>query len=422
MILWILLIFLLACSFFFSGSETAITAVSTAQIQEMAKEGDLAAQKVKNMKENNSQLIGALLFGNNVVNIAITAISTSLCIAFFGENYGVLIATFGVSFVILVFSEILPKTYALQNPKQFSLKVSWLLFWVVYLLKPVVKGLDCITKWNMKLFGFKKVHVISEDDIRAEIKGALSLSAKDVLPQEKNMLKSVLELDQVSIEDIMVHRSKVVSLNAKLSFSEIVSFIEKSPYTRLPLWRDKRDNIVGLLHSKSLFRAMKKYYEHNEVPNLDDFITPPWFVLNTTSLLDQLLAFKKRREHFALVVDEYGVLQGIVTLEDVLEEIVGDISDETDLPEQDFSIPPKNENGSYSFAGSTTIRDLNRYLKWDLPDEEASTLAGFLMYASERIPEVDEKFTYQGFQFVVTEKDRNKLVQIEVTPAQTEKE
>lgn len=411
---YLLLVILLGCSFFFSGTETALTAVSQPLLHEQEKQGIRRAKTLNALRQNSPRLIGTLLLGNNLVNIAITALATGLLIEAFGDYYGILLATFGVSFVVLVFSEILPKTYALSNPLSFSLAVAPIVAFAVKIFGPFVTGLNWLSAQTMKLLP-KSQSGTSEEELRAEIRGAIDLKA-DKMPQEKGMLKSVLDLSDVTVEDIMVHRSQLVSLNAALPVKDVFDFVTRSPFSRIPLWRGKRDNIIGVLHSKAVLKAMNTYYSGYKNIQLTDYCTRPWFVLNTTPLLDQLNEFKRRRDHFAVVVDEYGVLQGIVTLEDVLEEIVGDISDETDRPELSTLQVIKTDSGAFRLDGSATIRDINRHFKWELPDDHAATLAGYLMYETERIPNVGQTFVLNGFTFTVVQKNRNRLTQIDIIP------
>ena len=230
------------------------------------------------------------------------------------------------------------------------------------------------------------------------------------------MLKSVLDLDEVTVGDIKMHRSKVVSLNANMSISEVIRFVTETPYSRIPVYQGRRDNIVGILHTKAVMKMMPLFYGHRGTLSLLDYCTKPWFVLNTTSLLDQLLAFKKKREHFAVIVDEYGDWQGILTLEDLLEEIVGDISDETDKVEESTFHWEKTSSGGYLLDGATTIRDINRHFHWELSDEHAATLAGYVMYYLERIPNKGQTFEIEGWTFCIHEKIHNQLSKIEVIP------
>ena len=369
-----ILLFLLLLSFFFSGSETAVTAVSRSILFEKEKQGDKNAKKLNKMKRRSDKLIGTLLLGNNIVNIAITAIATGLLIQLFGE-YGVVIATFGVSFVVLVFSEVLPKTIALQHPTSFSLKVASSLYFLVKILSPFVVAINWIGAKTMWLLRIQPTaQNTSEQEIKAEIRGAIELQADEqTLSHEKYMLKSVLDLSEITVADIMKHRSELVTLNVNTPTEEIMNFISNSPYSRIPVWSGKRDNIIGVLHVKTLLKTLNYCYQKH-ITNIDlsQVMTKPWFILESTSLLNQLHAFKIRREHFALVVDEYGSLLGLVTLEDLLEEIVGDI--------------------------------------------DAATLAGLIMYEIERIPEVGQTFDIDGYTFTIIQKERNRITLVDVLP------
>lgn len=412
-----ILFVLLLLSFYFSGTETAVTAVSTPMLYDLSKKGDWRAQKVIALKKDSSKLLGTLLFGNNVVNIALTALSTALMIEIFGEKYGVLVATFGVSFAVLLFSEILPKTYALNNSLSFSRISAPFLGVFVICFSPIVKGFNFLSQLLIKFLPQTDLKINSVDSVKAEIRGTLLLPSNDVaIRQEKGMLKSVLELGDVTIEDIMVHRSHLVSLNVNMSLPEIFEFLSRSPYSRIPLWKGEPDNVIGILHAKALLKLMNAYYRGKVKVSVSDYLTKPWFVLNTTTLLDQLHAFKKRREHFALVVDEYGSIEGLVTLEDILEEIVGDISDENDMPDQSDLQVVKTEAGGFRVDGQATIRDINRYFKWELSDEHAATLAGYILFEVERIPNIGETFVIDGFSFTIVQKDKNRLSLVEILP------
>lgn len=411
------LLILLLLSFFFSGSETAVTAASRPILFEKEKQGDKSAKKLNKMKRRSDKLIGTLLLGNNIVNIAITAIATGLLIQLFGE-YGVLIATFGVSFVVLIFSEVLPKTIALQHPTSFSLKVAPILYFLVKILSPFVIAINWIgakTMWLLRIHPAEQN--TSEQEVKAEIRGAIELQANEqTLSHEKYMLKSVLDLSEITVADIMKHRSELVTLNVNTPTEEIVNFISNSPYSRIPVWSGKRDNIIGVLHVKTLLKTLNNCYQkHITNVDLSQVMTKPWFILESTSLLNQLHAFKIRREHFALVVDEYGSLLGLVTLEDLLEEIVGDIEDESDTPDTSLKIEHQ-QNGAVRLDGCANIRDVNRHLKWNLSDEHAATLAGLIMYEIERIPEVGQTFEIDGYTFTIIQKERNRITLVDVLP------
>ena len=396
---YLILLFLLICSFFFSGTETAVTAVSLPLLHDQERQGNERATLLNRMKANSDRLLGTLLFGNNIVNIATTALSTSLMISFFGEYWGVVLSTFVVSVIVLIFSEILPKTYALSIPYTFSMKVTPILHICFILFHPFVIALNWISKQALRFLPRANQTIDAEEKLKAEIRGTLDLDTGTALAQEQSMLKSVLDLDDVTVEDIMQHRSHIVSLSVATPPAEIFDFISRTPYSRIPLFKGRRDNIVGILHVKAVLKMMTQ--SDSQKINVLDYCVKPWFVLNTTSLMDQLHSFKKRHEHFALVVDEYGDLQGLVTLEDVLEEIVGDISDENDNPEQSTLQPVKTESGAWQIDGQTTIRDLNRHFHWDLPDDNAATIAGLVLFLAERIPNKGQSFMLNGFTFSV---------------------
>ena len=411
---YLILLFLLICSFFFSGTETAVTAVSLPLLHDQERQGNERATLLNRMKANSDRLLGTLLFGNNIVNIATTALSTSLMISFFGEYWGVVLSTFVVSVIVLIFSEILPKTYALSIPYTFSMKVTPILHICFILFHPFVIALNWISKQALRFLPRANQTIDAEEKLKAEIRGTLDLDTGTALAQEQSMLKSVLDLDDVTVEDIMQHRSHIVSLSVATPPAEIFDFISRTPYSRIPLFKGRRDNIVGILHVKAVLKMMTQ--SDSQKINVLDYCVKPWFVLNTTSLMDQLHSFKKRHEHFALVVDEYGDLQGLVTLEDVLEEIVGDISDENDNPEQSILQPVKTESGAWQIYGHTTIRDLNRNFHWDLPDDNAATIPGLVLFLAERIPNKGQSFMLNGFTFSVAEKTGHRLTTIDILP------
>jgi len=406
------LIILLLLSFFFSGVETALTAISTPLLSLRANKGDKRARILLNLKNNPDKLLGTLLLGNNLVNIALTAISTSMLIDIFGPVKGVALATFAVSFMVLIFAEILPKTYAIHQTLPFAFTVAYPLQFIVWILGPIANCFNMISKMVLKILPKKKNS--NDDDLKEELRGTLSMTNKN-LP-ERGILRGVLDLDEVSIGDILTDRGRLVSLNVETPVPEILDFLRKTPYSRIPLWESRRDNIVGILHIKKAIQLIDAWRKDKKT-NVRDFCTKPWFVLKSVSLLDQLAAFRKRKEHFAIVVDEYGDIQGVVTLEDLLEEVVGDIADESDLPADSGLRWHLLPDGSYRLNGNATIRDINRAFHWHLPDDQATTLAGYVMYAAEQIPHVGQQFNIDGWFYTVRHKIGNRLTQIDVLPS-----
>ena len=404
---------LLVLSALFSGSETALTASNQARIHHLLRKGNKRARTVTRLMETREQLIGAILLGNNLVNILASALATSILIGFFGD-IGVAIATVVMTTLVLIFSEILPKTYALSNADRVALGVAPVIRILVAFFSPITSTLNLVVGATLRLFGAgmgsPKV-VTASEEIRSTI--ALRAQEGEVVKHERDMLGSVLDLTDVQVDEVMVHRRNMFAVNADDATSSLVEQILSSPYTRVPVWRDDPDNIVGIVHVKDLLKAL-----HVHRGPLDDLdVTPvvgePWFVPETTSLRQQLNAFRRRRAHVALVVDEYGTLMGLVTLEDILEEIVGDIADEHDVPAPTVRALG---DGSYIVEGGTTIRDLNRLFDWNLPDEEAATVAGLVIYNARVIPEAGQMFTFHDFRFEVLQRRRNQIVSLRVTP------
>ncbi|MGE5537655.1 MAG: HlyC/CorC family transporter [Gemmatimonas sp.] len=397
---------------FFSAAETALTAASRAVIHQMEHEGVPRASVVKRLRAHKEQFIAAILFGNNLVNILASALTTEIMVQFFPST-GVLYATAILTVVLIVFGEVLPKTYAIQHANRVSLSVAPPIEWFTKMTGPVIAAIQAVVGLTLRLFGH---HASEQDQISATqaLRGAIELSAAESggVRRARAMLHSILELQEVTVGEIMVHRGNVIAVNADLTGPEIVRAIMEQPHTRVPLWRGKPENIVGVLHVKAMLKSIN---ETNDVNRIDPLalMSEPWFVPESTKLFDQLQAFRERREHFALVVDEYGDLEGIVTLEDILEEIVGDISDEHDTATAGIRI---RNDGTILAAGDVTIRDLNRRFDWRLPDDQASTIAGLILHEARQIPESGQTFAFHGFRFEVLRRQKNRITAILIRP------
>ncbi|GAA0584300.1 HlyC/CorC family transporter [Caenispirillum bisanense] len=410
----------LVLSAFFSGSETALTAASRPLMHELERKGDGRASVANALLAKRERLIATILLGNNLVNILASALATSVLITLFGEG-GVAVATLVMTVLILIFSEILPKTYALTHTHRLALGVAPVMRWLVMILGPLTAVIQGVVSLALRLGGGgERPHTATM--ALAELRGAIDMhtqaaeeaaAGRRTIVHERAMLRSVLDLADVEVSEIMVPRGRLVTIDADQPTPDIVRQVLASPYTRIPLWRGKSDNIVGILHAKALLRAVEAH--SGDIGDLDvvTVASQPWFIPDSTRLLDQLQAFRQRREHFALVVDEYGVLLGIVTLEDILEEIVGDISDEHDITVSGVRPQP---DGSFVIDGGVTIRDLNRQFDWNLPDEEAATIAGLVLHESRTIPDPGQTFLFHGFRFEVLRRQRNQLTSIRVSP------
>lgn len=405
---------LLVASAFFAASETALIAASRAKMHSLANEGNRRAQKVNHLREQMERVIGALLLGNNFVNILGSALATGAFVTLFGER-GVLYATVVMTILVIIFGEVLPKTYAINSPDKAALAVAPLIAVLIKILYPITRVVQFIVNMTLRLFGFRADTELGHEESLMELRGAIDLHAGQVeeISEAGQMLHSILDLDAVPVSDIMVHRRQVKMIDVDMPADDIVRAVLSSPHTRLPLYREEPDNIIGILHAKDLLRAVQANDWQLKGLNIVDLAAAPWFVPESTSLLAQLQVFRDRREHFAIVVDEYGAFLGVVTLEDILEEIVGDISDEHDLTVEGVK---KNADGTYDIDGTVTLRDLNREFSWRLPDEEASTLAGLVMHEARRIPEPGQIFVFHGFRFEILERHRNQIRLLRVLP------
>ena len=409
-----IVVFCLALSSFFSAGETAFTGASRARMLALENAGDTRAKIVNRLLNMRERFIGAMLIGNNIVNIGVSSFTTSVLVAVFGSE-GVIYATIAMSVLVIIFAEVLPKTIAITNPDKVSLFIARPVSFVVALFGPLTLAIEKLVRMMLRPFG---VNIGRDQAILSateEIRGQVDLLHKEgaVPRSERDMLGGLLDLRDLTVADVMVHRTKMRAINADLSSEEIVREVLASPYTRLPLWRGTQENIVGVLHAKDLLRALDAVGGDANKLRIEAIALETWFVPDTTSLRDQLKAFLAKKTHFALVVDEYGEVQGLVTLEDILEEIVGDIKDEHDVTIQGVRPQP---DGSVNVDGSVPVRDLNRAMDWDLPDEEATTVAGLVIHEARTIPEAGQAFTFHGFRFQVLRKSRNRITALKVTP------
>lgn len=403
-------IFLLCLSGFFSGSETALTAASRARMHGLEKDGDKRAARVNRLLANRESLIGAILLGNNLVNILASAIATALFLDMFGDA-GVPIATAVMTVLVLVFAEVLPKTYAISNSDNMAMTVSGPITFLVRSLGWIVAVIQAIVGLTLRIFGIRTDEgMVSAEE---EIRGAIDLhhSEGGVETADRHMLVGALDLKDLTVGDLMIHRKSINMIDADAPVREIVMEALSSQHTRIPLYRGTPDEVVGILHAKDLLRAVAPM--HGDLSGLDiaGIMREPWFVPETLTVQEQLDAFLKKRNHFALVVDEYGALEGLITLEDILEEIVGDIRDEHDIPVQGVRQQP---DGSVNVDGVVTIRDINRALGWNLPDEEAVTIAGLVIHEAQTIPEPGQRFSFHGYQFDILRKSRNQITALRV--------
>ena len=411
---------LLLLSAFFSGSETALTAASRGKLRAQADRGQVGAARALKLTEDSERLIGSVLLGNNLVNILAASLATSLFTQAFGES-GVALATLVMTVLVLVFAEVLPKTYAITNAEKAASIVSPLIRVVIMAFSPIVSMVQVLVRGMLRLFGVQTDPDSKVLSAHEEIAGAITLGHSEgvVEKEHRDRLLGALDLGERTVEEIMLHRSNIEMIDAQADGEAILSQLLQSPYTRLPVYRGDPENIIGLVHAKDVLRAMDRLVRGPDASeaglaafSVTDVAMKPYFIPETTTLDDQMRQFLRRHTHFALVVDEYGALQGLITLEDILEEIVGEITDEFDV-EEVLNLAP-GPDGSYVIDGGMTIRDLNRATDWNLPDEEANTVAGLVIHEAQMIPEEGQVFSFHGFRFEVAERQQNRLTQLRV--------
>ena len=416
---FIAILCLLGMSAFFSGSETALTAASRTRMHQLERDGDKRAAKVTTLISDREKLIGAILLGNNLVNILASALATTLFASLLPGAAGVAVATAVMTILVLIFAEVLPKTYAIARADRMAMSVAKPISWLVAGAAWIVTVIQGIVNFTLRMIGASAPD--ADFTAEEEIRGAIDYHHFEggVDEADRHRLVGALDLKDMTVEEVMIHRKNITMLDATLPSGEIIRQALKSPHTRIPLYQADDDEIIGILHVKDLLRAVVQHKGNIDGLDLTELLREPWFVPETTPLQDQLDLFLKERNHFALVIDEYGELQGLLTLEDILEEIVGDIRDEHDVPVQ--GVRPQAD-GSVMTEGWVTIRDLNRATGWQLPDEEAVTVAGLVIHEAQTIPEPGQRFAFHGHRFDIIRKTRNQITGLRVAPMPEEPE
>jgi len=411
---------LLVLSAFFSGSETALTAASRGKLRSAADKGSRGAKRALDITEDNERLIGSVLLGNNLVNILATSLATALFTRLLGDS-GVAMATLVMTLLVLIFAEVLPKTYAITNPESAAARVAGLIGVVVTVFAPAVTAVRALVRAVLRIFG---VRIDPDSQILAvqeEIAGAIQLGHSEgvVEKEHRDRILGALDLGDRAVEEIMLHRSKIEMLNIDDPSDKVLSQLLGSQHSRLPIYRNDPENIVGVVHAKDVLRGLSALVRSADDPvaaydafDVMEVAKAPYFVPETTTLDDQMHEFLRRHTHFALVVDEYGALQGLITLEDILEEIVGEITDEFDSTGEHVERP--SGDGGFLVDGAMTIRDLNRALDLNLPDDEANTIAGLVIHEAQMIPTPGQIFSFHGFRFEVTSRQDNRLTALKI--------
>ena len=410
---------LMLFSAFFAAAETAMTGASKARMHQLEKDGEQRAKHVNWLIAHREQMVGSVLLGNTFVNIASSALVTSVLLTIFG-NAGIAAATLITTALVLIFCEVLPKTYAITNADGVALRLGRPVRWAVTAFSPVVGAVAWLVANMLWAMGVKSQGLVEDREEAAEaaqeeLRGAIDLHHIHgaVGTSDRNMLGGILDLKDLQVSDVMIHRKNMTMIDGDMPPDDVLDRVLSQPHTRLPVYKGDPDNIVGLLHAKDLLRAMSRNQGNIKGVNVMALAAKPWFIPDTTLLADQLRAFLQRRTHFALVVDEYGALQGLITLEDILEEIVGDIRDEHDLPVSGIRPQP---DGTTNVDGWVTIRELNRVMNWNLPDEEATTIAGLVIHEAQAIPDIGQVFGFHAFKFEILRRQRNQITALRITP------
>ena len=407
---------LIILSAFFSGSETSLTSASKPRMHNLARSGKKNAETFEKLFKDKENLICTILFANNLVNVLASALATKILIEFTNTD-GILYATVIMTLMILIFGELIPKTLALSKADNFALKIAPFIRFLVVILYPLTAILNSFVKFILKIFGINSLNLEKEEiseKREEELRGAIDLHGEDSSRDEKNMLKSILDLDEITVGSIMIPRKDIFSLSTKISYNELINKLDNSPHSRIPVWEKNPENIVGVFHVRMLIGLKSSDFKKFDIRT---FCQKPWFIPESTKLDNQLMEFKKRKEHFSIVVDEYGEFLGIVTLEDIIEEIVGDIDDEQDVLKISQNVKGiKNISSvSYLVKGNVNIRDLNKELNIDLPSTNSSTLAGLVLYESRTIPKRGQIFSFFNLKFEILSKKNNQITLIKLT-------
>lgn len=415
--LWMMggaVVLLIILSAFFNGAETGLTGASRARMHALEQEGDKRARRVNRLLAHPEKMIGTVLIGNTLVDILAASLATTLAVRLYGE-LGVAIATALMTLLVVIFAAVLPKTIAISDPDRASLAVAPIMNLAVKLIMPLTIAVEFIVRQLLKLTPSTKDDDANILSAHQELRGAIDLHHKEgtVVKGDRDMLGGILDLRELEVSDVMVHRTEMDTVSADEPMEVIIRQAMKGAYSRLPVWRGDPDNIIGILNVKDILRELSSAAWKVDDVKIDTLLVPPWFVPDTTSLKDQLAEFQKRKSHIALVVDEYGEVMGLVTLEDIIEEIVGQISDEHDVPES--HIRPQAD-GKVVVEGQVPIRDLNRHMDWQLPDDEATTVAGLVIHEAQTIPEPGQVFTFHGYRFEVVKKSKNRIETLRITP------
>lgn len=401
-------------SAFFSGSETGMMSVNRYRLRHLAQQGQPGAQRIQAMLAKPDRLIGLILIGNNLVNIAASAIATILCLRWFGDA-GILIATFGTTLIVLIFAEVTPKTIAALHPERVATPASWILQPLLRVMYPVVAFINLLTNGLIRLLGINpqspaRADALSSDELRTVVNEASSM----IPSSHQQMLLSILDLEKVTVEDVMTPRSDIVAIDVQSDVKSMIKQLSQAQYTRILLYRNEIDDAIGFLHARDIMQLFTKNSSELDKSEIVRAARDIYFIPEGTPLNVQLLKFQRYKERIGLVVDEYGDIQGLVTLEDILEEIVGEFTT-TILPASTDNAVVESD-GSIIVEGVANLRDLNKEMNWSLPTDGPKTVSGLIIETLGDIPQQPLCLRIDGYAMEIVESSDNLIKRVRFLP------
>ena len=406
-VLFSTLIFLLILSGFFSGSETGMMAANKIKLRNLSKKSKTSAKRALDLLKRPDQLLSAILVGNNFANILASAIVTIMMLNYFGGN--VVLGSIILTIVILIFSEITPKTMAAIKPESFATRSSFILNILVYIFKPLIFLTNFLSKQILKIFKLDAKDATLNENLNTEELRTLLEESGDLIPKQyRKMLSSVLGMEELIVEDIMIPTSEIIGIDINMDYQNATKIIQSTEYTRLPVYKDSIDNMIGVLHLKDSHAFLKKF---NEQKDINELLQKTYFVSQSTLLMKQLREFLASNQSIALVVDEYGEIEGLISVEDIFKEITGKFGGDKEELEREFI---KLKDGSILTDGNSKIRDLNNYVNWEIPETSSKTVNGLITEYLDQIPQANLCIEIDNYRFEILELDDNLISKIKI--------
>ncbi len=406
-VLFSTLIFLLILSGFFSGSETGMMAANKIKLRNMSKKSKTSARRALDLLKRPDQLLSAILVGNNFANILASAIVTIIMLNYFGGN--VVLGSIILTIVILIFSEITPKTMAAIKPESFATRSSFILNLLVYIFKPLIFLTNFLSRQILKLFKLDAKDATLNENLNTEELRTLLEESGDLIPKQyRKMLSSVLGMEELIVEDIMIPTSEIIGIDVEMDYENATKIIQSTEYTRLPVFKETIDNMIGVLHLKDSHEFLEKFNMKKDVSKM---LQKTYFVSQSTLLMKQLREFLASNQSIALVVDEYGEIEGLISVEDIFKEITGKFGGDKEELEKEFI---KLKDGSILTDGNSKIRDLNNYVNWDIPEESSKTINGLITEYLDQIPQSNLCIEIEKYRFEILELDDNFISKIKI--------